>query len=399
MIHRRLLPSRTACTIAGAVVLGLAASAPAQAADWRFDVYGAKTSTFSDGGRATPRIVGGTVLPDTTQAPYTVALQTEFSDSAVGGCSGTVVDPTHIVTAAHCVVSEQGQRATPQQVAVVAGASDVTTPAGIAAGQSRSVGVIRVHPRYAPGEFFDDAAVLTLTAPLDFSTGRVAPLAMADVGTLVSPGRAVRISGFGITGANANDFGQLRAVDVNAAIGGEACSNSAPGAFLCTRGTNKGACSGDSGGTATIGTGAARRLIGITDIADANCRGLNFFASVAAPEIRTFLDAAIAETDVTAAQTPIAPRGGSSVRVTGVPRVGRTIKCARGKWTAGTKFRYAFLLDRGSRQRNRGFRTKSTYKLRSDDRGWRVFCAVEVRNAGGQGISVARNSGVVRSRG
>lgn len=399
MTRRSRLP-RPLLTIAGAVLLAAGAAAPAGAAGWRTDpeavaAFGGAATPGTAGDRAGSRIVGGTVLPDPTGAPYTVAIQTVFADDAVGGCSGTVLDAVHILTAAHCVISEQGAKATPDQVKVAVGTSDVTSAAGIATGVVKDVGVVRTHPRYTPGEFFDDAAVLTLTTPIDFATGRVAPLQMAAAGTVVSPGRSVRITGFGITGPGAGDFGTLRSVNVRSVIGGSACANAAPGAFLCTQGTNKGACSGDSGGTATVGSGASRRLIGITDIADSNCRGLNFFATVAAPEIRSFIDAAVLEQDVTAAQTPLAPRGGRSIKITGTSRVGRTMTCKRGSWTKGTKFRYAFLMNRGSRQRNRGFRTKRTYKLRSSDRGWQVFCAVQVRNAGGQGISVGQNTRLV----
>jgi V8-like Glu-specific endopeptidase len=390
-MRRRLLPVRPVLLAAGAVLAGLASASPASAAAWR------DTPAPTLGDRATTRIVGGTTLPDTTQAPYTVAIQTIFEGDNVGGCSGTILDPMHVLTAAHCVIEENGTRATPDQVAVAAGAADVTSAAGRAAGTVRSVATIRVHPRYTAGGFFDDVAVLTLAAPLDFSGPTVQPLALADPGTVVAPGRNVRVTGFGITAAKAGDYGRLRSATVDAVIGGSACSNNAPGAFLCTQGTNKGACSGDSGGTATIGSGAARRVIGVTDIADSNCRGLNFFANVAAPEIRTFIDAAVGERDLTAAQTPVAPRSGrSSVKIAGTARVGRRVTCKRGSWTAGTTFRYAFLLDRGSRQRNRGFRTARTYKLRSADRGWKVFCAVQVSNAGGQGISVAANSRTVR---
>lgn len=392
MTRRRSRPPLPLLTTVGGLLLALGAAAPAGAAEWRTDP--AATAAFGD--RASPRIVGGSVLPDPFGAPYTVAIQTDFADDAVGGCSGTVLDAVHVLTAAHCLVSEQGVKATPDQVKVAVGTSDVTTQAGISTGVVKSVGVVRTHPRYRSGSFFDDAAVLTLSTPIDFSTGRVAPLQMARVGTVVAPGRSVRITGFGITGPGAGDFGTLRSVNVRSVIGGAACANTAPGAFLCTQGTNKGACSGDSGGTATIGTGASRRLIGITDIADSNCRGLNFFATVAAPEIRSFIDAALLEQDVTAAQTPLAPRGGRSIKVSGSSRIGRTVTCRRGAWTRGTKFRYAFVLNKGSRQRNRGFRTKRTYKLRVADRGWRVFCAVQVRNAGGKGISVAQNTKLVR---
>jgi secreted trypsin-like serine protease len=391
----RARPARPAIAIAGALLLALGAVAPAHAAEWRTDPA-AKAST---GDRASSRIVGGDVLPDTAQAPYTVAIQTVFADNAVGGCSGTVLDANHVLTAAHCVVEEKsGARATPDQVAVAAGTPDVTSAAGVASGVVKDVSVVRTHPRYVASGFFDDVAVLTLSTPLDFSTGKVAPLPMVPAGTITAPGRSVRITGFGITSSDASDFGTLRAVTVRSVIGGSSCANSAPGAFLCTQGTNKGACSGDSGGTATIGSATSRRLVGVTDIADSGCAGLNFFANVAAPEIRTFVDAAVAEQNLTAAQTPLSPRGGRSVKLTGTARVGRTVTCKRGSWSAGTKFRYAFLLDRGSRQRNRGFRTSRTYKLRAEDRGWRVFCAVQVRNAGGQGITVGRNTKLVGRR-
>lgn len=389
----RARPARPAIAIAGALLLALGAAVPAQAAPWR---TGEAAPATSSGDRASSRIVGGDVLPDTTKAPYTVAVQTVFSSDAVGGCSGTVLDANHVLTAAHCVVNEEGgARATPDQVAIAAGTPDVTSAAGVASGVVKQVSVVRIHPRYVASGFFDDVAVLTLSSPLDFSTGKIAPLAMVPSGTIVAPGRAVRITGFGVTGTSASDFGTLRAVSVRSVIGGSSCANTAPGAFLCTQGRNKGACSGDSGGTSTIIQGNARKLIGVTDIADSRCAGLNFFANVAAPEIRTFIDAAVAEQDVTAAQTPLAPRGGRSIKLTGTARVGRTVTCRRGSWTKGTKFRYAFLLDRGSRQRNRGFRSARTYKLRAADRGWRVFCAVQVRNAGGQGISVGDNTKLV----
>lgn len=402
MLVRRTRRSRMLPTTLGALLLGLGVAAPAGAAEWRTDpaavaAFGGGAPQSAGGGdRASSRIVGGTILPDPTGAPYTVAIQTVFADDAVGGCSGTVLDAVHVLTAAHCVINEQGVKATPDQVKVAVGTSDVTSAAGIATGVVKGVGVVRTHPRYSPGEFFDDAAVLTLTTPIDFATGRVAPLQMAKTGTTVSPGRSVRITGFGITGPGAGDFGTLRSVNVRSVIGGAACANTAPGAFLCTQGTNKGACSGDSGGTATIGSGASRRLIGITDIADSNCRGLNFFASVGAPEIRSFIDAAVLEQDVTAAQTPLAPRGGKSIKISGTSRVGRRMTCRRGSWSKGTKFRYAFVLNKGTRQRNRGFRSARTYKVRSADRGWQIFCAVQVRNAGGQGVSVGQNTRLVR---
>ncbi len=44
----------------------------------------------------------------------------------------------------------------------------------MASGVVKQVSVVRIHPRYVASGFFDDVAVLTLSSPLDVSTGRVA---------------------------------------------------------------------------------------------------------------------------------------------------------------------------------------------------------------------------------
>lgn len=351
------------------------------------------------GGSAAPRIVGGTPLTDPAQAPYTVAIFTRTSSEGGEGCSGTLVDQIHVLTAAHCFIREDGTKATPAQVAVVAGSTSYadTAPAG---GARSGVLAIRTHPRYTPDEFDDDVAVLTLATPMDFSSGRIAALPLPAVNASVLPrdkyaytARTVRLTGFGITSTGASDFGTLRSVRVGAIPIGfcgtgssrDAAGTDAPAILLCSERPGAGACQGDSGGTAEVGG----VLVGVIDTSGADCAdGRNLYANVAAPEIRTFIDAALREQDLTPEQTPLSPRGGTNVKLSGTARVGQTVRCRRGSWRSGARFRYAFVFVKGGRtERNRGLRTKSTYRLRASDAGWSVSCAVEARTAGGTGVA------------
>jgi hypothetical protein len=392
---RRPRRARAGLAALGATLLvALAGLAPSGAAASGLAAGWGPQGTFPDpGAQASPRIIGGKTLNGNASAEYTVAIQTSFGADEVGGCSGTVVDALHVLTAAHCVV-EKTAPATPAQVNVAAGAGDVRTPESRVNGAVVGVAAIRVHPRYVPSGFNDDAAVLTLAQPLDLASGRIKALPLAPVGALVGAGTSIRVTGFGITSATGQDFGVLRSVSTSAVTAGQ-CGTNAPAAMLCTYRPSHGACSGDSGGTATAGS--PRVLVGVTNLAASNCkRGINLFANVSAPEIRVFVDAALREQDVTKAQTPLSPRGGLKVRVAGSARVGTTVTCRRGSWSSGTQFRYVFFRLRGSSERDTKASAKRTYRVRASDRGRRIGCAVLAGNAGGVGASLSRNALTVR---
>lgn len=363
---------------------------------------------------ATPRIVGGTTLPDTSQAPWTVAIFTSVSPTSGEGCSGTVVDSTHVVTAAHCFIENDGRKAAPSQVKVVAGTTSYYGAPKDPGSTTVGVLAVRTHPRYDPAEFDDDVAVLTLATPLNLTTGRIAALPLPPVGSSILPrdryayvSRAVQLSGFGITASGANDFGTLRTVGVGAIPIGfcgtgssrDAAGTDAPAILLCSDRRGAGACQGDSGGTAAVGPVGARVLAGVIDTSGADCQeGRNLYANVAAPEIRTFIDAALREQDLPAEATPLSPRGGGNVKLSGAAIVGRTVTCRRGSWRSGSRFRYAFVFVKGAKERNRGLSSKRTYKVRSSDRGWSVSCAVQASNAGGTGVTFWPFAAKVRSR-
>lgn len=392
----RPVARRSARVVLGALAAAVGLAAPAAATPlapaFQPLLADAPAQARTAGDPATPRIVGGTELKDTTSAPYTVALQTKFG-AKYGSCSGTILDPTHVLTAAHCVVND-GAVAAPADVVVAAGTANIRTEAGLAGATVAPVAKVRVHPRYRSNAYPDDVAVLTLGVPIDLTGPRAQALPMVEPGTYVDAGRRVRVTGFGVTSSRRSDFGRLRSVYQGAVTAGQ-CGTDAPAAMLCTYRRKHAACSGDSGGTATIGS--PRRLVGVTDIAVRDCAvGLNLFANVAAAEIRVFIDAALAEQDVTEGQTPLSPRGGLRVRVAGTARVGRTVSCVRGFWGGAPEFRYAFFRLKNGRERDTRMSTRKTYRIKASDRGWRIGCAVRATNGGGTGVGVSRAVRTIR---
>ncbi len=113
-------------------------------------------------------VVGGVAVVDRASAPWAVSIDAE------GLCSGTLIDPWRVVTAAHCV-ADVDETFRPDQVTVSAGVVDVGSP-----GQEvRPVGAIVVHPSHKPTrDRIDryDVAVLVLAVPFPVIPGRIAPI-------------------------------------------------------------------------------------------------------------------------------------------------------------------------------------------------------------------------------
>lgn len=182
-------------------------------------------------------------------------------------CGASVIAPTAVVTAAHCL--EGGLRAS--QVDVVAGAVRLTDPAL----QRAQVARVVVHPRYDSVRTVHDVAVLLLASPL-----AVAPVALATPAeaALGDPGALLLLTGWGEQRYNAPDTlpDALRAADIPV-VANRVCAELFdvydPALQLCGQAPRNrpDSCQGDSGGPLIAAPGLAPRLVGIVSYSADQC--------------------------------------------------------------------------------------------------------------------------------
>jgi hypothetical protein len=236
-------------------------------------------------GPAKTRIVGGTAA-NTADYPGVVGIQTYFlyEDEPpvfhwyVSTCTGTVLSPTKILTAAHCsvdnllgtteVIAGRNVLDTTENVGHVAQVSNAWTHQGynLEALYSGATDVPR-----------DDVTVLTLTKPLP---SQYVPVSLAAQGAAdPAGGTTAKIVGYGITSGSASDSGILREGDVSVATDAT-CGSAAqwgsdfdPNRMMCAGAPGVDTCHGDSGGPIFTGTAGNRVQVGITDWGTENCTG------------------------------------------------------------------------------------------------------------------------------
>lgn len=188
-------------------------------------------------------VVGGTT---TTTAAYPFMMQ--ITDAAQNQfCGGTLVAPTKVVTAAHCMAGE-----TASGIRVVGGRTFLDGTDGTVARVAR----IWVDPDYTDATEGDDVAVLTLATPMPYTPAKyVAP---SDT-SVYAAGTSARILGWGTTAENGGPSDQLRTATVPV-VSDASCKTSYGSDFVqsdmvCAGYTSGGVdtCQGDSGGPLLIG--------------------------------------------------------------------------------------------------------------------------------------------------
>jgi V8-like Glu-specific endopeptidase len=238
--------------LAAAAVLGVASCSPPGT-----ERVGATWSAITNG------------TPDSSDGAVVAVI------TADGGphCSGTLIGPHTVITAAHCGVDPTSF----PQFAVFFGASLGQ------AGPTLTISDARLDPAFDATTLDHDLALLTLR-----EAAPVAPIAL-DTGTLDASfvGQSVSVVGYGVTSATAADEGSRH-------VGQARVSAVASLDFTVLPAPSQ-PCEGDSGGAALQTSGGASTLVGVVSQGDDACVDHADFARVDV-ERTTFIDPYLAST-------------------------------------------------------------------------------------------------------
>jgi len=348
---------------------GLAASASAVAAPSAHAVRPPHARTS---------IVGGHEIMIET-APWQVAV-VAFDPKEGGGeevkpCGGVILSDTEILTAAECVYNWAIATPTllsPEDVFVVAGQGQVTPTEAKTTG-ARASGVA-AHPYYVASKTAtsaDDVAIVKLETPLSLGANEKT-IGMVPEGAILNEGTNVNLSAFGEE-TNPGAYGHLNSLAMTLAFP-RRCGGEDDALFLCASTSSGSVCRGDFGSGLEL-PGAPNRVAAITDyfpVGGCGNGAIGFFANLAAPEIREWIDGKAAPEH--------APRGGHAV-IRGVLSVGNTLTCEPGTWLYNPTITILFVDSSGGIILQAG--SSQTYQLTSADVGRMIYCEVRASNAGG----------------
>jgi hypothetical protein len=365
-------------------VLLLAAAVPAHAIS-----YGPGDS-HSEDAAGFRKITGGSRI-SVTAAPWQVRLDVDTT----GICGGSIIDPLHIVTAAHCTYN--GLSALPaSKIKVISGSSSFNTNSGAPNGSgsdspiTSTVASVRRHPAFIATsdgrtdsrQGRGDVAVLTLTSPLPLDGVVRQAIALPARNSELALDSPLSVTGFGLQSETTGSLDgrlyrltDIRLLDAVSRVG------EWNAVYLTATSPTGLDCSGDSGGPLVTGSGPSAVLVGLVAFSpDCQAGTASVFTKTSPGEVRDFITGSDSP--------PRAPTGGRDILLTAdksgaLPlNPGRVLTCFPGTWTNSPTITITFsstageVLQEGSSRR---------YKIATADIGRRIGCHAVARNDGGVG--------------
>jgi trypsin len=371
-------------------------------------------------GGVSPRIVGGNSVTDIATRPYQVAVLPPLEL-----CGGVVLDATHVVTAAHCLVDDSGVLRSPIGYEIVAGTNDLTDPDATVVGAR----TLSIDDQFDPDTLDHDVGVIELSSPLWTGpdptidgTSKIAPIPLVSDDTTfttwLNDGVTATVSGWGWDQPVACHVGPppscdeptgtaglpsiLQTVDIPL-IDPTTCADDfgtgqpfettiTPTMFCAGDAShaddtqNKDACSGDSGGPLVVDSDQTTPnppndfvLAGLVDsgfgCAQQNLPGI--YTRVSEPSVAAFIQSR--DPQLIAGPT-----------ISGGSQVGQTITCDPGTWNGGPTFLYRLYRDSSAGPLPITVQSPSpTFTLPPSAGGRNVFCEVQAALPAGHSLRTA----------
>lgn len=336
------------------------------------------------------RYYGGAPVADPSAAPWSVMVGPPEGQSGPL-CSGSIVDATRVLTAAHCDITSEGQHRPPSAFNVYAGQSAFTAGADQNEFQKREVTAINVFPYYDSVRHTGDIAEFQVSPPFTFDGPGVQPIQVVGESQSLPIGGVLRGFGFGLS-SDAGGLGVDRYLDLQL-LRPWTCASGIP-SVLCAFSESGSACHGDSGGGLTT-TSSPGVLVGVTStvfvpIGKPECAPgyLNTWTDLASPEIHQWLEGN--------GQPPRAPWSGSRPTMSSPVTAGQPVTCSPPAWEGGTTSLRTYFVNTETEQ-TLSASSSSTYLPSPTQVGHRIACVSVANNAGGSTEAVSARAEVLPS--